>query len=168
MHLRKLLEQSRTQEDISLTNLQKSFELGKNETKVIYKKWVSGIQESFYDIVETLPHAGEFFRISSEVDIEHINSIFIPSNYRKLRDQKEIERSIILSHAASLAKKPKLERDIKILPKSSHEFEDNIMFTIYGDKFSFLDFKNELSIRVESPEIAKFLEKIFRVLFSRL
>lgn len=168
LHLKKLLEHSRMQEDISLEKLQKEFEKEKKEARVIYKKWVSGIHESFYDIIETLPHGWEFFRISSEVDIWYINNNFIPRDYRTKRDKKQIERSIILSQKAARAKKPKLERDIKILPQSQYDFDDNIMFTIYGEKFSFFDFQNELSIRIESPEIAKFLEKIFRALFSRL
>jgi hypothetical protein len=65
-------------------------------------------------------------------------------------------------------KKPKLEREIKIIDGKKEDFTDNIIFTIYANKISFVDFNTETSIIIESQEIAEFQKKIFKLLFKKL
>jgi hypothetical protein len=47
-------------------------------------------------------------------------------------------------------------------------FDDNINFTIYDDKISFIDFNTETSILIESKELADFQKKIFKMFYKRL
>ena len=66
--------------------------------KVIYqegKKWISFV---FADIVNTLSKGEVFYRISSEKNVEKANT-YLPKDYRQKRDQKQLERYVIMSES---------------------------------------------------------------------
>jgi hypothetical protein len=71
------------------------------------------------------------------------------------------------SHAASI-KKPRLERELRIIPKNIDDFQDNIFMTIYANKVAFVDFNTETSILIENKDIADFQKKLFKLLFKSL
>jgi adenylate kinase family enzyme len=73
-----------------------------------------------------------------------------------------------MSESAYTQKKRKLEREEKIVSSKDILLDDNIMFTIYGDKISLIDFNKETAIVIESPEMARFQEKIFRLLYKKI
>jgi hypothetical protein len=73
-----------------------------------------------------------------------------------------------MTDKTAIHKKPKLEREIKIIDSINDNFIDNIIFTIYSNKVSFVDFNTETSIIIESSEIAEFQKKIFKLLFKKL
>ncbi len=138
------------------------------KTNVIFKKWLKGIHNIYNDIVNTLNPWEVFYRITSEVDVDKINSHYIPKWYKEKRDKKEIWRYIIMSDKTAKLKKPKLEREVKIIDSKKEKFDDNIIFTIYSDKVSYVDFNTETSILIESREIADFQKKVFKLLFKNL
>ena len=102
------------------------------------------------------------------MDVDKINNYYIPKWYKEQRDRKEIERYIIMTEKTASKKKPKLEREIKVLKKDDIEFNDNIIFTIYKNKTALIDFNSETSILIESKEISWFMEKVFKLLFKKL
>jgi hypothetical protein len=110
----------------------------------------------------------EFLRITSELDNEKIKKQFQPRDYISKRDALWIERSLILSEKAYAQKSRKLEREEKVVNSKDIMLDDNIMFTIYGNKISLIDFNKETAIIIESPEMARFQEKIFKLLFKKL
>jgi hypothetical protein len=61
-----------------------------------------------------------------------------------------------------------LTRSFKAVPKDFDLFEDNISLLIYGDKTAYIDYGSRTSFIVESPKIARFQEKLFRLLYKKL
>lgn len=136
--------------------------------KVIYNKWKKAITNIFSDIVDSLSSWEVFYRVTSEVDVEKINSEYLPKDYREKRDKKELERYVIMSSNAAKNKSPKLERELKVIPENIDEFQDNVLMTIYANKVWFIDFNTESSILIESKEIADFQRKLFKLLYKSL
>lgn len=135
---------------------------------VIYSEWKKWITTIFSDIVDTLGNWDVFYRVTSEIDTEIINSEYLPKDYRQKRDKKELERYVIMSSNAANIKKPRLERELKVIPKNIDEFQDNILMTIYANKVAFIDFNTDSSILIENKQIADFQKKIFKLLFKSL
>lgn len=135
---------------------------------VVYMQWKKWITNIFNDIVNTSKKWDVFYRITSEIDTEKINQEYLPKNYRENRDKKELERYVIMSNKSAKIKKPKLEREIKIIPENIDDFDDNILMTIYANKVWFIDFNTETSILIESKEITEFQKKIFKLLYKSL
>ncbi|MCH2189203.1 hypothetical protein MK079_05255 [Candidatus Gracilibacteria bacterium] len=152
----------------SIHELTHKFDSLEKNTNISFYKGLTGIKKVYHDIVDTLGQGGIFYRITSELDSKYIKSYYQPKDYISLRDKKEIERYVILSDKAFKDKQPKLERDVRVIKNSVDSFDDNISFTIYDDKMSFVDFNSETSIIIESPQIARFQKKIFQLLFKKL
>ena len=164
-------------EEIYLENLEKNkrsiWELSnmylsiEKKPKVIYssgKKWIMHV---FSDIVNSLEKWGIFYRITSETNTHKVND-FLPKNYRELRDKKQLERYVIMSHKAALTKKPRLERELVAIPEEYDQFRDDIFMTIYANKVAYIDFNTQSSIIIENKQIAKFQEKAFMLMFKSL
>lgn len=109
-----------------------------------------------------------FYRITTEKDTKYIDDTYIPLDYKKRRDEKGIERMIIMSESNAKKKTKKLEREIHTLPDDKVIFDDDISFTIYGEKIAYIDFTKELSIIIEDATIAEFHKKLFRILYDSL
>jgi hypothetical protein len=73
-----------------------------------------------------------------------------------------------MSSNAAKIKRPRLEREIKIIPENSVEFKDNVLMSIYANKIAFIDFNTETSIIIENKDIADFQKKIFKLLYKNL
>ena len=152
----------------AINNLVDKYSHLDKKPKIIYnewKKWITGI---FNDIVDSQNSWDVFYRITSETDSERINKKYLPKNYREKRDKKDLERYVIMSDKASKQKKKRLERDLKIIPKSIDEFDDNIFMSIYANKLAYIDFNTESSIIIENKQIAEFQKKLFRLLYKSL
>lgn len=139
-----------------------------NRTHITFGQWKTAIKNVYHDVLATFPNGWTFFRISSEVNSQEIFDTFLPKDYRKERDRRWIERMIIYSDTTAALKQKKLEREMRTIDSRIMKFDDNIMFTIYGDKISLIDFNKETAIIIESPEMARFQEKVFKLLFKKL
>ncbi|MBP9757485.1 MAG: hypothetical protein KBD06_02705 [Candidatus Pacebacteria bacterium] len=119
----------------------------------------------FDDVARTLPKGGLFFRYSSRVGdaSDYKNTL-----YAGLRDSKSIERMAIVSEDKAKGKTRKLDRSVKAIPKSFDLFADDISLVIYGDKTAYIDYGSKTSFIVESAKIARFQEKLFRLLYKKL
>jgi len=151
-----------------LDELSEKYKNSENQTNIVFGKGKKAIENIYHDVLATLPKWGMFYRISSEVNSQEIFDTYLPKNYRRDRDRKEIERMIIYSDKTAALKQRKLEREMRTIDSKVMQFDDNIMFTIYWDKLSLIDFNQETAIIIESPEMARFQEKIFRLLFKKL
>lgn len=140
--------------------------LGKN-ISVTYQEGESGVTRVFDDIVDTLPRGAMFYRISAENDVDKANT-YLPKDYRTRRDAKSLERYVIMGSRAAKSKKPRLERELVVIPENMDEFDENVTMTIYGDKVAYIDFTNEASIIIENPMIAKFQKKLFLLVHKYL
>jgi hypothetical protein len=73
-----------------------------------------------------------------------------------------------MSESTSIAKKPRLEREMVTIPPELDEFTDDVQMVIYGNKVAFIDFNSEASIIIENAFIAGFQLKLFKMLFGSL
>ncbi|MDO8521576.1 MAG: hypothetical protein Q7S52_05670 [bacterium] len=121
----------------------------------------------YEDILATLSKGGIFYRYSSTKEARR-EGFYVPKNYRARRDAKKLERYVITSKGSASRKSPRLERAIKTIPPSSDLFAYNITQLIYGPKVAFVDYNTETAIIIENPIIAKFQERLFKLLYQRL
>lgn len=134
---------------------------------VKYLEWKKAVTYVFDDIVNTLKKWDIFYRVSSEKDVDRANS-YLSSDYRSRRDKKELERFVIMSKSQSILKKPRLEREIVVIPPEYDEFADDVHMVIYGNKVAFIEYNTETTIIIENAFIAEFQKKIFKLLFKML
>ena len=130
-----------------------------------YFEGMKGVTFVFDDIAHTLPKGSTFFRYTSRTgNTQNLAHTY----YAKVRDAHQLERMVITSEEKAKGKEKKLERAVKVVPKEFDLFEDNISLVIYGDKTAYIDYTSNTSFIVESPKIARFQEKLFRLLYKKL
>ena len=134
---------------------------------VMVLKGRSGIVAVYEDILTTLPRGGIFYRYSSAKEARR-EGLYVPKNYRARRDAKRLERYVITSKTSAARKSSRLERAIRTIPPNSDLFAYNITQLIYGTKTAFVDYNTETAIIIENPIIAKFQERLFKLLYQRL
>lgn len=128
---------------------------------------MSSITYVFEDIVDSLKKGSIFYRISSETNVEKSNT-YLPKNYRKKRDEKELQRYVITTQNTESQKRPRLERETVIFPEHYEQFDENIQMIIYEDKIAYVDYNNESAMVIRNKKLASFQEKIFKALFKSL
>jgi len=126
-----------------------------------------GIISVFNDLTFTLGKGDMFYRYSSAKDVNKAEE-YLPSDYRKKRDNKKLERLLITSERQAKTKKPRLERNIKTIPEKYDLFDDNITQLIYGNKVAFIDYDSETATVIESKPFADFQRKIFKLFYKKL
>lgn len=122
-----------------------------------------GISRVFMDIVTTLEKNETFYRYSIRKDI-YVD--FLPRAYRKIRDEKKIERLVITNEEGVSRKKPKLDRFVKIL-KGEYEIF-NVTKLIYANKVAFVDYENEVASITYNTRLAEMEKQIFLRLYKSL
>lgn len=156
------------QQEIS-TNLKTLAEAHKetsHERPIIkYFEGQKGVTFVFDDILQALPKGGTFYRYSSRTGDGNKLGY---TRYAQIRDAQGIERMVITSEEKAKRKGNKLERSMKIIPKDFDLFTDNVSLVIYADKTAYIDYSSKTSFIVESAKIARFQEKLFRLLYKKL
>lgn len=125
-----------------------------------------GMRFVFDDVAHTLPPNSEFYRYSAWT--RNHKDTFKNTFYVHERDRKKLERLVITSEKKASAKKPKLERSVRAIPKEFDLFEDNVSMVIYGNKTAYIDYEAKAAFIVESEKIARFQEKLFKLLWKKL
>lgn len=163
-----------------LDNIKKDFEdyipvlesqFSNNFSKPIFKhlSWKSWIRNIFLDIWNTLNKWDVFYRYSSR---NNVNKTSIDKKeydkYKKLRDEKKLERMVITNDYLNNLKENKLDKEVVIVPKNFDIFEDNITKIIYANKVAIIDYNSEESFIIESYIFANFEKKLFKLLFNFL
>lgn len=120
------------------------------------------IHSIYEDIIKTLPKGGTYFRYTSRKDSYEKTPL-----YQTYKNIKEIERLVITSEQKALSKEKDSNRFIKTVPKD-FAFEDNVTLLIYGSKVAYIDYTSMTGTVIESPQLARFQEKIFKLLWKKL
>lgn len=167
--LSQYLENIKDEYDLYIPEIEKLY---KNQfSKPIFKHLTgkNGIKNIFIDIGNTLKTGDVFYRYSSRNDVEKTS---IPKKdyeqYKKLREEKRLERYVITNEYLHDLKPKKLEKDVVVIPKKYDIFEDNITKIIYADRVAIIDYNTFESFIIESPIFANFERKIFLLLFKFL
>ena len=166
-NIRHLLERLGRDVDVLLPDLVGMHSRTEKRPNVKYLEGRKAISYVHEDIVNTLKKGDIFYRISSERDVDRANS-YLPADYRAKRDKKQLERYVIMSEAGSAKKRPRLERELVVIPPEYDEFVDDVSMTVYGNKVAFIEYNTEASIIIENAFIAQFQAKIFKLLYTSL
>lgn len=169
-HPRKIEEIHKDKQDQNsyyIDQLVKKYSYGDKKPRVVYQEWKKALMYVFSDIVNTLDKWEVFYRISSEKDVSEANT-YLPKDYREKRDQKQLERYVIMSEAWAKSKKPRLERELVTIPPELDDFEDNVSMTLYGNKIAYIDFSTETSIIIEHAALVDFHKTMFRMMYMSL
>jgi sugar-specific transcriptional regulator TrmB len=149
-----------------LTEMAHTYEHQASEKPIIkYLEGARSITYVFDDVAQTLPKNGLFFRYSSRIGDDQA---YQNTRYARIRETKGIERMAIVSEEKAKKKPRKLGSSFKAIPRSFDLFADNISLVIYADKTAYIDYESKTSLIVESAKIARFQEKLFRLLFKKL
>ena len=136
---------------------------------VTYREGRKAPQDAYLDVVSSLPKNGIYFRYSSKDEMHRrAKKRSTLSEEVRIRDEKQLERLIITNENEKMLKRNRIGRDIRVVPKDFDLFEDNISEIIYGDKVTIMDLNTDSVITIEHPVIARFQEKLFRLLFRYL
>ena len=153
----------------TISTLKERYEknLAKPELKIFYTE--ESMKHIFMDVVETLWQWETYYRYSSR-KYDYLRG-FLPKSYKKLRDQKEIQRCVITSEELKSLKENsehKLNREIRAIPENYDLFDDNIGKIIYWNKVAVIDYNTATSFIIENKKFAEFEKKIFLLLFRYL
>lgn len=139
----------------------------KPELRTFYTQ--EAMKHIFHDVIDSLEKWGVYYRYSSR---KHDNMRwFLWDDYKKKRDEKEIQRFVITSDelkSLKEQKEKKLGREIVAIPKHFDLFDDNISKIIYANKVAIIDFNSHTSFIIENKAFADFEKKIFKLLFAYL
>ena len=166
-NIRNLLESLEKDVDTLLPELIGMHARTEKRPNVRYLEGKKAITYVFSDIVNTLKKWDVFYRISSERNVDRANS-YLPPDYREKRDKKGLERYVIMSEWQSAEKKPRMERELVVIPPEYDEFTDDVQMIVYGNKTAFIEYNTEASIVIENAFIAEFQKKLFKLLFKSL
>jgi sugar-specific transcriptional regulator TrmB len=127
----------------------------------------AGVTNVFRDLVMQSKKGETFYRFSSEKNLDHTNT-YLPKDYRKIRDAKKLERFVITAPRIGKGKRTRMERAMKFIPPGYDLFEQDVIELIYADRVAFIDLNTETSFVIESPKLADFHKKLFRLLYQKL
>ena len=139
-----------------------------NFSKPILKniKGKHNIRNIFLDIANSLNKWDIFYRYSARNDVEKTSIARSEySKYKKIREEKKLERMVITNEYLNSLKPNKMEKEVVVIPKSFDLFEDNITKIIYANKVAIIDYNSWESFIIESQIFANFEKKIFKLLF---
>lgn len=163
-YLKNLFENLSNNFNYMIPELQELYESKDSKPNIKILKWKKWIKEVFADVVVSLKTWESFYRYSSRNNFWW----YLPSDYKELRDKKKIQRMVITSELKAKAKWSDLDRDVVHIPRSFDLFEDNIAKLIYSNKIAIIDYNTLDSVIIENKLLAKFEEKVFRILFKLL
>lgn len=152
----------------ALPELEDQYSIKDQKPRVRFLQGRDGTKRVFDDIVRSLKKGDIFYRYSSNTDGQEKKDKYLPRNYRKMRDEKKLERQVITNSQTAKQKIAKLERFVKIMPDDFGPFEHNVTEVIYGDKVAFIDYGSETAMIIESKKIAEFQKHIFRMFYKKL
>lgn len=150
----------------ALPELLQNFEGKENKPVVKFLTGKKGISFIFEDLVRTLKKGDVFYRYSAPRDLGKADK-YLPENYRKIRDEKELERFVITGKEIAEQKKKRLERAIKILPHIE-DGDFNVTQIVYANKIAFINYESETAVLIEDKLTANLQKMIFKNLYSRL
>ncbi|MEK7641805.1 MAG: helix-turn-helix domain-containing protein [Patescibacteria group bacterium] len=152
----------------ALPDLEDAYSTNEFKPRVRFLEGKDGTKRVFDDIVHSLKKGDVFYRYSSNGDGQEKKDKYVPRGYRKMRDDKKLERQVITNKQTAGRKISKLDRFLKIMPEDFGPFDHNVTEIIYGDKIAFIDYNSETAMVIESKRVADFQRHIFKMLYKKL
>jgi sugar-specific transcriptional regulator TrmB len=151
-----------------LPDMEDAYNSSEKRPKIRFLEGKDGTKRIFDDVVRSLKKGDVFYRYSSNKDGNEKKDKYIPRIYRKMRDEKKLQREVITNTQTAVHKKPSLDRFAKVMPSDFGPFEHNVTEIIYGNKIAFIDYNTETAMIIESRRIAEFQKQIFQTFYKKL
>lgn len=152
----------------TLPDLEDSYSSSEKRPKIRFLEGKDGTKRVFDDVVRSLKKGDVFYRYTSNKDGNEKKDKHLPRIYRKMRDEKKLQREAITNAQTAEHKKPSLDRFVKIMPNDLGPFEHNVTEIIYGNKIAFIDYNSDTAMIIESKRIADFQKQIFQTFYRKL
>lgn len=163
--LRTLLADSLTELEAGLPVIKQLYDQSVSPQQVSVYKGKDNIKHVFSDLIQTLNKGEVFYRYSARKESKNGES-YLPKDYRKIRDEKQLQRFVITNAKIAKQKKPRLERELKVLPEKFSLFNDGVTVLIYGSKIAFIDYNTDTATVIDNSTIAEFQKRLFKTLYS--
>ena len=148
-----------------IEDLHHMYDTNKNKLYVSIGSGPESISDLYSDVVNQTKENESYYRYSS-IDNKKIRDKYVPKDYKRIRDKKNIERYVITG-AHNIPRK-QLGRSVKAIPEKYDLFQDSINLVIYADKVSIVDYNSESTITITHKKFAEFQKKIFKLRFEKL
>ncbi len=122
----------------------------------------NNLKDVYENIGKDLKKGDVYYRYTSRME-DHKKSEL----YTELKKKKDIERLVITSEQKAGSKAHDPNRFIKTVPKD-FAFDDNVSLVIYGNKIVHIDHKGGSAVTITSKKMARFQEKLFKLLWGKL
>lgn len=155
--------------ELEIEQLEEIALLSPGRPKITYGEGREAIKAALSDGIHSMKKGDIYYRYSSSSATGRESSFrYVPLDYRKIRDEKQLERMIITNEYTRDRKRPALGREVKVVPRDYDLFEYNITTAIFGDKILIIDYNNETVVTIENHILSEFQKKIFKLLFRKL
>lgn len=163
--LRLLYEAEKATFETIISQMEKDYMVDGEKPVLRYFEGKEELKKIFIDVGHTLPKNGTWYRYSSR-KADRSPDTELVKRYKELRDEKKLQRMIITNDSLAKTKRWWLDSEMVSIPASYDLFEDNCAKAIYGNKISFIDWDAMTGFTIESEKLARFEEKIFKLLFK--
>lgn len=165
--IHQLIHAARENSEKIVQEIEEKYVQLEEKPNVVYKQWAKAITQVFDDMVQSLWKWEVFYRVSSETNVD-ISNTYLSPKYRKIREQKELQRYVIESSKTAKKKEKQLGRESVIMPENYEQFDQNIQMLLYKNTLAYIDYGSETVITIENKKMADFQKKLFKALFSSL
>jgi len=165
-NLQNIFENTRSNFEWVINRFSTFYEMNKAKKPQLKSiEWENFAKAIFDDIWNTLWKNETYLRYSAVKSLDWQEKY---QHYKKMRDEKGIQRMIITSDYLLSGKPKRLDHDVISIPKEYDLFDDNISKVIYNDKVWIIDYNNKISFIIEDSKLATFEKKLFRLMFKFL
>lgn len=165
-NLENIFEKTKLDFQEALSELKKEHQHDKKKPILKSVEWENFNKIIFEDVANSLDFWETYMRYSSRDYDNQPAEKYV--NYRKIRDEKEIQRLIITSETNAQKKKKSINHELLAIPSSYDLFDDNISKVIYKNKVAIIDYNTQTSFIIEDEKFAQFEAKLFKLLFKYL
>ncbi len=165
-HLEKIFKSIEDDFNSEIYHLHDTFANKDRKPIVTFAQGEKAMRDTFADVVHELKKGDTYYRYSPGMTKE--NEKYIPREFRRLRDQKQLERLVITDPLSARLMNKNLGKSIRAVPKEIDLFATKINQWIFGDKVAFVDYNSKSIITIQNKKIAQFQKAIFKLLYDRL
>jgi len=167
--LRKIADNFQKNINELVPDLEQTYQKRTSKPTIRFLEGPSGIAAAHMDLANSMRRNETYYRYSIGSDYQTVNQ-YIPDEYRRIRNQKNLQRFVINNQPMhrTAHQKPDINRLFRIIPPEDDNFSNNINFVIYKDRVTYLDYSTENAFIIENKNIANFHENLFKLLWKKI
>ncbi len=141
----------------------------RDKTSVTTFSGKEGIGHAFEVLMMTAKRGDVIYRYESPRDRIR-NKKYYPRLYveKACGTAASVDKYVITNEKTHLARRASINRYSKPIPEKYDPFNYDVTLLVLNDKVAFIDFDTEQATIIESPRLAQFQTKLFKLLFKTL